>query len=51
MKVMFVLFARWKVAKCTIEHPMHVLRAYHMSPASLQPNQVSCLCWGLLWHV
>ena len=51
MKVMFVLFARWKGAKCTIEHPTHILHAYHMSLASLQPNQVSCLCWGALWHV
>uniref|UniRef100_A0A7N2N525 Uncharacterized protein n=1 Tax=Quercus lobata TaxID=97700 RepID=A0A7N2N525_QUELO len=30
---------RWKGAKCTTEHPMHVLRANHMSLASLRPNQ------------
>ncbi|KAK7818258.1 hypothetical protein CFP56_041559 [Quercus suber] len=28
MKVMSVLFGRWKGAKITTEHPMHVLRAY-----------------------
>ena len=48
---MSVLFARWKGAKYTTEHPIHVLRAYRMSFASLWPNQVSCLCWGPLWHV
>ncbi|KAK7830249.1 hypothetical protein CFP56_028387 [Quercus suber] len=40
-EVMFVLFARWKGAKCTTKHPMHGLRAYHMSLASLRPNQLS----------
>ena len=51
MKVMYVLFARWKGAKCTTKHLMHVLHSYRMSLASLQSNKVSCLCWGLLWHV
>ncbi|KAK7855382.1 hypothetical protein CFP56_028304 [Quercus suber] len=32
--------ARWKGAKITNEHPMHILRAYHMSLALLRPNQV-----------
>ena len=41
MKVMSMLFTRWKGAKCTTEHPMHVLRAYRVSLASLRPNQVS----------
>ncbi|KAF3960027.1 hypothetical protein CMV_015221 [Castanea mollissima] len=40
MKVMSVLFARWKGAKITTEHPMHVLRAYRVSLASLRPNQL-----------
>ena len=40
MKVMSMLFTRWKGAKCT-EHPLHVLRAYRVSLASLRPNQVS----------
>nr|POF15810.1 glucose-6-phosphate 1-dehydrogenase, cytoplasmic isoform 2 [Quercus suber] len=30
---------RWKGAKITIEHPMHILCAYRVSLASLQPNQ------------
>nr|POE51449.1 protein involved in de novo 2 [Quercus suber] len=30
----------WKGAKITTEHPMHVLRAYHLSLTSLWPNQV-----------
>ena len=51
MKVMFVLFARWKGAKITTEHAMHVLRAYRVSLASLRPSQVSCLtsgnCFGM----
>ena len=51
MKVMSLLFARWKGAKCTTEHPMHVLRNYRVSLASLQPNQESCLCQGPLWHI
>ena len=51
IKVISVLFARWKGAKCTTEHPMHVLRAYRMSLASLRPNQISSICWGPLWHV
>uniref|UniRef100_A0A7N2L8H6 Aminoacyl-tRNA synthetase class II (G/ P/ S/T) domain-containing protein n=1 Tax=Quercus lobata TaxID=97700 RepID=A0A7N2L8H6_QUELO len=38
-QVMSVLFARWKGAKITTEHPMHVLRAYLVSLASLRPNQ------------
>ena len=46
MKVMFVLFATWKGAKITTEYSMHVLRAYHVSLASLWPNQVSCLTSG-----
>ena len=46
MKVMSVLFARWKGAKIVIEHPMHVPRAYRVSLASLRPNQVSCLTSG-----
>ena len=46
-----MLFARWKGAKCTIEHPTHILHAYRMSLASLQPNQVSCLYWEALRHV
>ncbi|KAL0006209.1 hypothetical protein SO802_013770 [Lithocarpus litseifolius] len=40
MKVMFVLFARWKGAKITTEHPTHVLCAYRVSLASLRPNQI-----------
>ncbi|XP_075670130.1 serine/threonine-protein phosphatase 7 long form homolog [Castanea sativa] len=39
-QVMSVLFAGWKGAKCTTEHPMHVLCAYCMSLASLRPNQI-----------
>ena len=31
MKVMSMLFARWKGAKIKIEHLMHVLRTYHVS--------------------
>ena len=46
MKVMSVLFGRWKGTKITIEHPMHVVRAYHVSLTSLRPNQVSCLTSG-----
>ncbi|XP_050289663.1 protein MAIN-LIKE 1-like [Quercus robur] len=34
------LAIRWKGAKITTEHAMHVLRAYHVSLASLQPNQI-----------
>ncbi|KAK7858484.1 protein main-like 1 [Quercus suber] len=34
------LAIRWKGAKITTEHGMHVLRAYCLSLASLQPNQV-----------
>nr|POE97634.1 hypothetical protein CFP56_66915 [Quercus suber] len=37
---MSVLFAKWKGAKITIEHAMHILRAYRVSLASLRPNQV-----------
>ncbi|KAK7820089.1 hypothetical protein CFP56_039254 [Quercus suber] len=37
---MSLLFARWKGAKITTEHGMHVLRAYRVSLASLRPNQV-----------
>ncbi|KAK9992258.1 hypothetical protein SO802_027243 [Lithocarpus litseifolius] len=40
MKVMSVLFARWKGAKITTEHATHVLCAYRMSLASLRPNQI-----------
>ena len=40
---MFVLFARWKGAKITTEHGMHILRTYRVSLASLRLNQVSCL--------
>uniref|UniRef100_A0A7N2KPT4 Uncharacterized protein n=1 Tax=Quercus lobata TaxID=97700 RepID=A0A7N2KPT4_QUELO len=36
---MSVLFARWKRAKITTEHVMHVLRAYRVSLTSLRPNQ------------
>ncbi|KAK7844885.1 hypothetical protein CFP56_010212 [Quercus suber] len=39
-QVMSVLFGRWKGAKITTEHPMHVLRAYRLSFTSLRPNQV-----------
>ena len=46
MKVMSVLFGRWKGAKITTEHSMHVLRAYRVSLTSLWPNQVSCLTSG-----
>ena len=46
MKVMSVLFGRWKRAKITTEHSMHVLRAYRVSLTSLRPNQVSCLTSG-----
>nr|XP_023927527.1 serine/threonine-protein phosphatase 7 long form homolog [Quercus suber] len=35
------LAIRWKGAKITTEHPMHVLRAYRLSLTSLRPNQVS----------
>ncbi|KAK7849427.1 hypothetical protein CFP56_002990 [Quercus suber] len=38
MCVMSMLFARWKGAKITTEHPMHVLCAYRMSLASLRPR-------------
>ena len=48
---MSMLFARWKGAKYTIEHAMHVLHAYCMFLVSLWPNKVLCLCWGSLWHV
>ncbi|KAK7815601.1 hypothetical protein CFP56_001418 [Quercus suber] len=41
MKVMSVLFGRWKGAKITTKHPMHVLRAYRLSLTSLRPNQMS----------
>jgi len=51
MKVLSMLFAKWKGAKYKIEHAMHVLHAYHMLLASLWPNKVLCLCWGPLWHV
>ena len=43
---MSVLFGRWKGAKITTEHSMHVLRAYRVSLTSLRPNQVSCLTSG-----
>ncbi|KAK7844475.1 hypothetical protein CFP56_010866 [Quercus suber] len=43
MKAMSVLFARWKGAKITTKHAMHVPRAYRVSLASLRPNQVPCL--------
>ena len=43
---MSVLFGRWKGAKITTEHSMHVLRAYRVSLTSLWPNQVSCLTSG-----
>ncbi|KAF3946130.1 hypothetical protein CMV_027569 [Castanea mollissima] len=33
------LAVRWKGAKITTDHPMHVLRAYRVSLASLRPNQ------------
>ena len=46
MKVMSVVFGRWKGAKITTEHSMHVLRAYRVSLTSLRPNQVSCLTSG-----
>ncbi|KAK7826933.1 hypothetical protein CFP56_031614 [Quercus suber] len=46
MAFMSMLFARWKGAKITTEHGMHVLRAYRVSLASLRPNQVSCLTSG-----
>ena len=53
MKVMSVLFGRWKGAKITTEHSMHVLRAYRVSLTSLRPNQVSCLtsgnCFGMFF--
>nr|XP_023924359.1 serine/threonine-protein phosphatase 7 long form homolog [Quercus suber] len=39
-QVMSVLFGRWKGAKITTEHPMHVLRAYRLSFTSLRPNQI-----------
>ena len=44
MKVMSVLFARWKGAKIKIEHLMHVLRTYHVS--GIVPYK-----WELLWQV
>ncbi|KAK7859295.1 hypothetical protein CFP56_006924 [Quercus suber] len=31
---------RWKGAKITTEHPMHVLRTYRLSLTSLRPNQL-----------
>ncbi|XP_050246951.1 protein MAINTENANCE OF MERISTEMS-like isoform X2 [Quercus robur] len=34
------LAVRWKGAKITTEHSMHVLRAYRVSLTSLQPNQI-----------
>nr|POE44738.1 hypothetical protein CFP56_78401 [Quercus suber] len=34
------LAIRWKGAKITTEHPLHVLRAYRVSLASLRPNQI-----------
>ncbi|XP_023900485.1 serine/threonine-protein phosphatase 7 long form homolog [Quercus suber] len=34
------LAIRWKGAKITTEHPMHVLRAYRLSLTSLRPNQI-----------
>ncbi|KAF3951696.1 hypothetical protein CMV_022680 [Castanea mollissima] len=34
------LAVRWKGAKITTDHPMHVLRAYRVSLASLRPNQI-----------
>ncbi|XP_075644137.1 serine/threonine-protein phosphatase 7 long form homolog [Castanea sativa] len=34
------LAVRWKRAKITTDHPMHVLRAYRVSLASLRPNQI-----------
>ncbi|XP_075641428.1 serine/threonine-protein phosphatase 7 long form homolog isoform X2 [Castanea sativa] len=34
------LAVRWKWAKITTDHPMHVLRAYRVSLASLRPNQI-----------
>ncbi|XP_065634661.1 serine/threonine-protein phosphatase 7 long form homolog [Quercus suber] len=34
------LAIRWKGAKITTEHPMHVLRAYRLSFTSLRPNQI-----------
>ncbi|KAK7848138.1 putative udp-arabinose 4-epimerase 2 [Quercus suber] len=40
MTFMSLLFAKWKGAKITTEHGMHVLRAYRVSLASLRPNQV-----------
>ncbi|KAK7845650.1 hypothetical protein CFP56_009085 [Quercus suber] len=40
MVFMSLLFARWKGAKITTEHGMHVLCAYRVSLASLRPNQV-----------
>ena len=44
MKVMSVLFARWKGAKIKIEPLMHVLRTYHVS--GIVPYK-----WEPLWHV
>ena len=38
-----MMFGRWKGAKITTEHSMHVVRAYRVSLTSLRPNQVSCL--------
>ncbi|XP_030942760.1 serine/threonine-protein phosphatase 7 long form homolog [Quercus lobata] len=34
------LAVRWKGAKITTEHSMHVLRAYRVSLTSLRPNQI-----------
>ena len=46
-----MLFARWKGAKITTEHPMHDLHAYRVSLALLWPNKVVCLtsgnCFGM----
>ncbi|KAK7840828.1 transcription repressor myb6 [Quercus suber] len=39
MAFMSLLFARWKGAKITTEHGMHILRAYCVSLALLRPNQ------------
>ena len=41
-----MMFGRWKGAKITTEHSMHVLRAYYVSLTSLRPNQVLCLTSG-----
>ena len=44
MKVMSMLFARWKGVKIKTEHLMHVLRTYRVS--GIAPYK-----WEPLWHV